>query len=165
MLLTFRVLESLNNTEETQPIIMYVIFHSNPCTTIISCCSLTNDGDETDITTFYDGISSLIRHIPKYTILIIGGDMNVQISKDENNKFGLLKLPYRNGKYRTNFLHENNLSYLNTKFQKREGKLWTYIYQNTAKHRLYIVNPFLRWGFLIWELFFLFIADFLSSSW
>ena len=28
-----------------------------------------------------------------------------------------------------------------------------------------LIGIILRWGFLIWELIFLFIADFLSSSW
>ena len=50
-------------------------------------------------TTFFDGLSSFAQHIPKHNVLIIGGDMNAQISKDENNKFCLHNLSNRNGEY------------------------------------------------------------------
>ena len=39
------------------------------------------------ITIFYDVLTSLARHIPKHNVLIIEDNMNVQIGKDENNKF------------------------------------------------------------------------------
>ena len=61
-------------------------------------------------------LSSLVQNIPKHNILIIGGDMNAQISKDENNKFSLHKLPNRNSEYLTAFSLKNSLSCLNTKF-------------------------------------------------
>ena len=32
---------------------------------------------------FYDELSSLVRSIPKYNLLVIGGDMNAQIGKTE----------------------------------------------------------------------------------
>ena len=67
---------------------MLAIFNGNPCTTIVSCYRITNTNDELDIITFYNEISYFTRHIPKYNILIIGGDWNVQRGKDENNKFG-----------------------------------------------------------------------------
>ena len=53
--------------------------------------------------------------------------MNVQIGKDKNNKFYLHNLPNRNGEYLTDFSLKNSLSCLNTKFQKRKGKLSTQI--------------------------------------
>ena len=31
---------------------------------------------------FYNELSSLVRHILKHIVLIIGGDMNIQIGKD-----------------------------------------------------------------------------------
>ena len=76
----------------------------------------TNTSDETDITTLYDW------HIPKH-VLIIGGDMNAQIGKDENDKFCLHNLSNRNCEYLTDFSLKNSLSCLNTKFQKCEGRL------------------------------------------
>ena len=108
MHLSFCAFKSLNNTEKTHPIIMSATFNGNPCTTIVSCYSPTNASDETDITTFCGELSSLDRHIPKHNELIIDGDMNVRINKDENNKFGLINLPNRNGEYRTDFSIENS---------------------------------------------------------
>ena len=46
---------------------------------IISCYSPTNANDEKSLDTFYNELSSLVHSIPKYNILIIGGDINAQI--------------------------------------------------------------------------------------
>ena len=134
-------------------------FNGNSCTTITSCYSPTN---ETDITTLYDRLSSLVRHIPKYNVLIIiDGDMNVQISKDKNNKFGLHNLPKRNGEYITDFSHKNSLTCLSNKFKKkkkkkRKEKSWIYTNPNKAKAPLdYMfinkkwINSILNWGTLL----------------
>ena len=66
---------------------MCTIFNGNPSTKIISCYGPINDSEEMDITTLNNGLSYLIWLIPKYNVLIIGGDMNIQIGKDGNNKF------------------------------------------------------------------------------
>ena len=41
------------------------------------------------ITIFYNEFISIVQHNPRHSILIISGDMNVQIGKDENNEFCL----------------------------------------------------------------------------
>ena len=82
-------LKSLNSIEKVQPSMMVAMFNSNPNTTIIICYSPTNASDETDLITFYNELYYLDHTILKHTILIIGGDMNAQISKNENNKFSL----------------------------------------------------------------------------
>ena len=58
--------------------------------------------------------------------------MNAQINKYEN-KFGLRNLQNINGEYLADFLLENGLSCVNTEFQEREGKLWTYTHPNNSK--------------------------------
>ena len=46
----------------------------------------------------------------------------------------------RNGKYLTDFMEENNMTCLNTKFQKKDSKLWTFKYPNGIKGQLdYII--------------------------
>ena len=35
----------------------------------------------TELVTFYDELSSLVRSIPKHNMLVIGGDMNAQIGE------------------------------------------------------------------------------------
>ena len=71
--------------------------------------------------------------------------MNIQISEDENNKFCLHSLPNRNDKHLTNFSFEKNISCLDTKFQKREGKLWTYTNSNNAKALLNYIIISKKW--------------------
>ena len=71
---------------------MVATFNGNPSSTIISCCSPTNASDKTDVITFYNELSSLVWSILKHNVLIICGDTNGQIGKDENNKFCLHNL-------------------------------------------------------------------------
>ena len=66
---------------------MVATFNGNPGTTIISCYSPTNASDETDLDTFYNKLSCLVRDIPKHNVQIIGRYMNAQIGKNKNNKF------------------------------------------------------------------------------
>ena len=90
-------------------------FNGKPNATIISCYSPTNVSEETDVITFYNELSTLVRSIPKHNVLIIGGDMNPQIGKNVNKKFSLHNSS-RNGEHLTDFTLENRLTCLNTKF-------------------------------------------------
>ena len=101
---------------------MVATFKGNPSTTSISCYSLTNGSDETDLDTFYNELSFLVHSIPKYNILIISRDMNAQIDKNLNNKFSLHNLSNRSGEHLIDFTLENGLTFLNTEFQKSKGK-------------------------------------------
>ena len=66
-------------------------------------------------------------HIPKHNVLIIGEDMNALIGKYKNDKFYLHKSPNRIDEYLAKFSLKNRFVYLNTKFQQKIGKAWTYI--------------------------------------
>ena len=146
MLIKPQALKSLNSIEEIQPRKMILFtnpsaragydtmsifkrrkmiatFNGNPSATIISCYSPTNVSEETDLVAFYNELSSLVCSIPKHNVLVIGGDINAPISKNVNHKFILHNSSNRNGEYLTNFTLENRLTCLNTKFQKRKGKL------------------------------------------
>ena len=120
-----RALKSLNSIERIQPRMMVATFNGNPRATIICCYSPTNVSEETELITFYDELSSLVHCIPKHNVLVIGGDMNVQIGKNGNHKYSLHNSANRNGQHLTDFMIEDRLTCLNTNFQKREGKLWT----------------------------------------
>ena len=61
---------------------MAATFNGNPRATIISSYSPTNLSEETELVTFYDELSSLVRSIPKH-MLVIGWEMNAQIGKTE----------------------------------------------------------------------------------
>ena len=112
---------------------MVSTFNDNTRATIISCYSPTYVSEETELIALYDELSSLVRSIPKHNVLVIGGNMNAQIGKNGNNKYSLHNTSNRNGQHLTDFMIENRLTCLNTNFQKREGKLWTYTHANNNK--------------------------------
>ena len=123
MLIGPRALKSLNSIEKIQPRMMVATFNGNPSATIISCYSPTNVSEETNLITFYNELCSLVHSIPKHNVLIIGGDMN---SANTTRQTEIRE-------HLTDYTVENRLTRLNTKFQKRKGKLWTYPYVNNAK--------------------------------
>ena len=83
---------------------------------IVSCYSPTDARGESDITNFHNGLSSLTRHIHKPNVLITDGDMNAEISKGGNYKFGLNNQPNKNGEYLRFF------TYLSTKLKKEKQR-------------------------------------------
>ena len=89
MLLSLCTLTLLNSKEKTQPRMICATFNVNLCSTIISCYCPTNASDEINITTFFDGLSSLAQHIPKHNISIISRDMDAQIGR-----MNIINLPY-----------------------------------------------------------------------
>ena len=140
-----RALSTLCSIERIQPRMMAATFNGNPRATIISCYSPTNVSEETELVAFYDELSSLMRSIPKHNVLVIGGDMNAQIGKKGNNKYSLHNTSNMNGQHLTNFMIENGLTCLNTNYQKREGKLWTYTYANNSKAHIDYVFINKKW--------------------
>ena len=134
MLLNPTSLKSLNSIEKIQSRMMVAMFNSNPSTTII-CYSPTSVSNETDLVTFDNELSSLVRSVSKLNVLIIGGDISAQIEK-ENKKFSLKNSSNRNEKHQIDFSLENRLTCFDTKFQKRYRKLWTYTYANNAKAQI-----------------------------
>ena len=84
-----RTLKTLNSIELIQPRMMAATFNGNPRATIIPCNNPTNVSEETELVTFYDELSSLVRSIPKHNMFFIGGDMNAKIGKNGNNKYSL----------------------------------------------------------------------------
>ena len=73
MFLSLHALKLLQSIERIQPRMAI------PCTTIVCCLSYTNTSDETDTITVCNEQSSLVRHVLKHDVLIIGEDMNTHI--------------------------------------------------------------------------------------
>ena len=61
LLIEPRALKSLNSIEKIQRRMMVATFNGNPSATIISCYSLINVSEETDLIAFYNELSSLVR--------------------------------------------------------------------------------------------------------
>ena len=106
----------------------------------------SNVSEETDLIAFYNDLSILVPSILKHNVLVIGGDMNVQIGKNVNHKFSLHNLSNRNGQHLTDFTLENRLTCLNTKFQKKEEKLWTYTNANNTKTQIDYIFINKKWN-------------------
>ena len=71
--------------------------------------------------------------------------MNAQIGKNRNHKYSLHNSSSRNGQHLTDFMIENKLTYLNTNFQKRKGKLLTYTYAKNTKAQIDYVFINKKW--------------------
>ena len=146
MLIGSRALKPPHSTEKIQPRMMVATFNGNISATIDSCYSPTNVSEETDLIAFYNELSSLVRRILKHNVFVIGGDMNAQISKNVNHNLSFHNLSNRNGEHLTDFTLENRLTCLNTKFQKRKGKLGTYTYAKNIKAQTDYVFMDKKWN-------------------
>ena len=120
MLIGSRVLKSLNSIEKIQPKMMVATFNGNPNATIVSCPTIVSE--ETDLIAFNNELSSLVRSIRKHDVLVIGGEMNVQIGKNIKHKFSSHNSSNRNGEYLTDFPLENRLTCPQYKISEKEGK-------------------------------------------
>ena len=104
IIIGLRALETLNSIEIIQLRMLTATLNGNPRATIISCYSPTNVSEETELVTSYDELSSLVSSIPKYNMLVIGGDTNAQIEKNRNNKYSLHNTKNRNAQHLTDFM-------------------------------------------------------------
>ena len=140
MLLSPGVYRAMNSIESISPRITVATFNGNPQATVISCYSPTNVQEEMYAEKFYEDISSLTRQIPKHNVLIIGGDFNAHLGEDKGYTFAYHKITNRNGNMLSNFMKEQNLLPLNTRFRKCSGQKWTHTSPNGAKTQLdYII--------------------------
>ena len=114
-------LESIETISERT---MIEAFNGNPKCTVISTYSPTNVTSENAIKEYYSELTTLVHQVPKHNILFLCGDMNAQDYHQTNN---------RNGELLCELQHSTNLINLCTKFQKRPGKKWTFMYANGTK--------------------------------
>ena len=96
-------------------------------TIIVSCYSPDNANDEIDIIIFCYELSSLVLHIPKPNVLIIGGDMNAQTGREESKKVNVLNSSNGNEEYLS---LEKGLAWLN------KTSLWAVRYTSLLKEYL-----------------------------
>ena len=94
---------------------------------------------------FYNELASLVRAVPRHNVLIIAGDMNAQLGRNQHHKHAFHVETNRNGKHFNHFLTENNLYCLNTRFPKKSGKLWSHTYPNSVKAQLDYISVNKKW--------------------
>ena len=98
-----------------------------------------------EVERFYQDLTSVTRQVPKHNILIIGGDFNAHLGQLDGFKYAYHTDTNRNGSMLKDYLNENNLLCLNTKFQKRPGQLWTHKSPNGSKAQLDYVIINRKW--------------------
>ena len=105
---------------------MVATFDGNSSAKIISRYSPTNVREETKLIAFYDELSSLVRSIRKYNVLVIGGDMNDQIGKNRNHIFSLHNSSNRNRQHLTDGV-SSDLKIVTAKIRMslRKNTTWT----------------------------------------
>ena len=91
---------------------------------------------EDEVEKFYEELTSVTRQVTKHNILIIGGDFNAQLGQSDGFKYAYHSETNRNGSIFKDYLNENNLLCLDTKFQKRPGQLWTHMSPTGGKAQL-----------------------------
>lgn len=136
MLLSRKAANSLLKIESINSRIMIATFDGNPKLTLISCYSPTNVSIEEDALTFYTELMSVVHHVPKHNVLVIGGDMNAKIDNDVARVNSFHNSSNRNGEFMLDLMKECDLTNLTTSFCKRKGKLWTHKYPNGIKAQL-----------------------------
>ena len=98
-------------------------FNGNPLTTVIVHYSPTKGSETAE--DHYNNLTNTIKSIPKHNVLLVVGDCNAHIGKEA--KFTYHQVTNTNRKLLLDLAEENHLIITNTIFQKRLGKLWTYI--------------------------------------
>ena len=114
---------------------MIATFNRNPKCTIISTYSPTNVTSEDTIQEYYSELTTLIHQVLKHNVLFLCGDMNAQVGPI-SGKHHYHQRNNRIGKLLCEPQHSTNLINLCTKFQKRPGKKWTFMYANGTKAQL-----------------------------
>ena len=132
MLMGPRALKSLNSIEKIQPRMTVAMFNVQQSSPFTALPMLVTKKTLSPSKTSYLPIFVASQN----NILTIGGGMNAQIGKNVNKKFSLHNSSNRNREYLIDFTLKNRLICLNTKFQKRNGKLWTYSYANNTKAQI-----------------------------
>ena len=101
-------------------LIAHFIGNGFPALTIVVHYSPVEGSDNTE--EHYKNLLAAIDKIPKHNVLLVVGDLGENIAK-----FTYHKNTNSNGKIVNDLVNEAGLIVTNTQFQKKQGKLWTYI--------------------------------------
>ena len=139
-------LKSLTSVYKHNSRTLVASFAGNPVMTVISTYSPTEGANIVDAENYYESLSEAIRQIPAHNLLLIAGDLNAHVSPKEPWKSYHQGTANRNGKLLEDLLLERQLEITNTRFQKRKGKLWTYLSDmNQSKSQIDFIIGRRKW--------------------
>ena len=121
-----KAMESLSGVESRGDRNLIVNFTGNPKTSVIVTYSPSNEYPGDEIEKYYTDLRGCIKSIPAHNFLLILGDFNASFGK-EDARHTMHQNTNRNGKLLLDLIMEKNLVVTNTYFQKRVGKLWTFM--------------------------------------
>ena len=104
-------------------------FSGNPAISAIVHYSPTEGSDTAE--KHYNNLVTAISEVPKHNVLLVFGDCNAHLG-EEAVKHTYHKRTNSNGKHLLDLASETNLIITNTAFQKRKGKLWTFLSDMTG---------------------------------
>ena len=136
--------KSLSSITRESSRILKATFSGNPERTIIITYSPTNVADEEVVNEFYDELDVVTKSVPSHNFLGVIGDFNARLGKDIA-AFTYHESTNRNGELLHNFALENNLLVTNTRFQKKESKLWTCILPSGYKVQIDYILVRKKW--------------------
>ena len=125
LLLSNKAKRALRSIESISERILLAEFESNPVTTVIVAYSPINTSAVEKAESFYDTLKSVIRDVPAHNFLVVLGDFNARLGRD-NVPYSFHENTNRNGGFLAELLIENELLASNTQFKKRPGKMWTF---------------------------------------
>ena len=124
--------KSLANVIPFSDRILVVNVSGNPAvTTIITYCP-TECATMEDAEMHYNMLKQAIHSVPSHNVLLVIGDFNARIGK-KDAKFTYHEDTNRNGKLLLELSAEKNMDISNTRFQKKPGKLWTFLADTTGR--------------------------------
>ena len=101
-------------------------FHGNPALTVIVSYSPCEYADGADKSQFYTDLRQAIEAVPPHHVLAVLGDFNARLGPDDA-LFTYNQLTNDSGKCMLEIMEDYQLLATNTMFQKKKGKLWTWM--------------------------------------
>ena len=104
--------------------ILVANFCGNPSTTVIVHYAPIEGSDDAE--DHYNNLTEAVNLIPKHNLIVVMGDFNAHLGH-EDSLFSLHEKTNSNGQRLLDLAEETNTVVTNTRFQKKRGKLWTYL--------------------------------------
>ena len=124
-----RILMTITEIKSISPRILSVIVFGNPKCTVISTNNPTKVADEQTVKELKSKLSRPVNRLPQHNMVIISVDLNAHLGRrndeDKYCTFILEQIPI--GSFIRDTAMETSMEVTNLRFQKRKGKLWTFL--------------------------------------
>ena len=118
--------------------ILTISFNGDPRLTVITVYSPTEAATDENAEEFHNTLRQAISDVPAHHLLLVVGDMNARLGRTNDKDTGWYyhDRTNRNGGLLRDTMLECNLEASNHRFQKKKGKLWTFLSDGTLSKGL-----------------------------